>query len=176
MALLEGFNIKKYLDKKPPSDNSNTTKRELIELAKTPIKEKFVKEMDDGQSNFEKIVGKDPMIDKLVKESDKIVGKIKKHHNRPRPKVLAKKFGIKMDDIELNTMKTPSYPSGHSAQSFLLALVLGDKYPSKRSKLMKKARDISKSRKDAHAHYASDSLFGEEIGKDMYKHIKTKHE
>ena len=39
---------------------------------------------------------------------------------------------------------------------------------------MKKARDISKSRKDAHAHYASDSLFGEELGKDKYKYIKNK--
>jgi hypothetical protein len=174
MELLKGFPIKKYMEKKPPSDNSNTTKKEVLELSKTPIKERFVKEMDDGRGNFEKIVGKDPIIKQLINESDQIIRKIKKHHNRPRPKVLAKKFGIKMKDIELDTMKTPSYPSGHSAQSFLLALTLGDKYPNKRDKLMKKARDISKSRRDARAHYTSDSLFGEQIGKDMYKYIKNK--
>ena len=34
--------------------------------------------------------------------------------NRPRPKVLAKKMNIKMKDIEMASMKTPSYPSGSS--------------------------------------------------------------
>ena len=79
-----------------------------------------------------------------------------------------------MKDIELKTMKTPSYPSGHSVQSYLLGLTLSDKYPQKRGKLMKEARDISFSRQVAHAHYPSDSLFGERIGKDMYNHIKQK--
>ena len=79
-----------------------------------------------------------------------------------------------MKDIELKTMKTPSYPSGHSVQAYLMALTLGDKYPQKRNKLMKTAKDISDSRRVAHAHYKSDSLFGEQIGKDMYKHIKNK--
>ena len=42
--MLKDFNIQKYLDKKPPSDNSTTTKGEIIELTKIPIREKFVKE------------------------------------------------------------------------------------------------------------------------------------
>ena len=100
--------------------------------------------------------------------------KIKKHHNRPRPKKLAKKLGIKMEDIEMDSMKTPSYPSGHSAQGVLIGMVLSDKYPSKRNKLMKTARDISRSRNIAHAHYKSDSKFGEDIGKDMYNEVKNK--
>ena len=172
--MLDDFNIKKYLNKKPPSDNSNTTKKEILELTKIPIRENFVKEMDDGEGCMERIVGKDPLINKLIKESRPIIDKLKKHFNRPRPKVLAKKMGIKMKDIELKTMKTPSYPSGHSVQAYLMALTLGDKYPQKRNKLMKTAKDISDSRRVAHAHYKSDSLFGEQIGKDMYKHIKNK--
>ena len=69
--------------------------------------------MDDSRVVFEKIVGKEPMIQKLINESDKPLMKIKKHHNRPRPKVLAKKMGIKMKDIELKTNKTnnPKKPS-----------------------------------------------------------------
>ena len=43
--MLKDFSIKKYLNKKPPSDNSNTTKKEILELTKIPIREKFVKEM-----------------------------------------------------------------------------------------------------------------------------------
>ena len=37
--------MQKYLDKKPPSDNSNTTKGEITELTKIPIREKFIKEV-----------------------------------------------------------------------------------------------------------------------------------
>ena len=55
-----------------------------------------------------------------------------------------------------------------------MGLALSDKYPNKKDKLMKAARDISYSRRVAHAHYKSDSLFGEQIGKDMYNHIKDK--
>ena len=71
-------------------------------------------------------------------------------------------------------MKTPSYPSGHSTQGYLIGMVLSKRYPQKRDKLMKTARDISYSRRVARAHYKSDSLFGEQIGKDMYEHIKNK--
>ena len=174
MEMLKDFSIKKYLNKKPPSDNSNTTKQEILELTKIPIRENFVKEMDDGKKVMENIVGKDPLIGKLINESRPIIDKIKEHHDRPRPKVLAKKMGVKMQDIELKTMKTPSYPSGHSTQAYLMSLALSDKYPNKKNKLMKAARDISYSRRVAHAHYKSDSLFGEQIGKDMYNHIKNK--
>ena len=174
MELLKDFDIQKYLDKKPPSNNSNTTKGEIIELTKIPVRENFVKQMDDGQKVFQNIVGKDPLIQKLINASDKISDKIKNHHKRPRPKVLAKKMNIKMKDIELDTMKTPSYPSGHSIQGYLIALALSDKYPSKEKKLMKAAKDISYSRRVARAHYKSDSIFGEQIGKDIYKHIKDK--
>ncbi len=174
MEMLKDFSIKKYLNKKPPSDNSNTTKQEILELTKIPIRENFVKEMDDGKKVMENIVGKDPLIGKLINESRPIIDKIKEHHDRPRPKILAKKMGVKMQDIELKTMKTPSYPSGHSTQAYLMSLALSDKYPNKKNKLMKAARDISYSRRVAHAHYKSDSLFGEQIGKDMYNHIKDK--
>ena len=172
--MLKDFDIQKYLNKKPPSDNSNTTKQEILELTKIPIREKFVKEMDDGKKVMENIVGNDPLISELINESRPIIMKIKEHHNRPRPKVLAKKMGIKMQDVELKSMKTPSYPSGHSVAAYLMGLALGDKYPNKKDKLMKAARDISYSRRVAHAHYKSDSLFGEQIGKDMYNHIKDK--
>ena len=107
-----------------------------------------------------------------MNESDPIIMKLKKHFNRPRPKVLAKKMGVKMKDIELETMKTPSYPSGHSVQGYLIAMTLSDKYPKKRDKLMKTAKDISYSRNIARAHYRSDSKFGEAIGLELYKYLK----
>ena len=172
--MLKGFPIQKYLDKKPPNENSVTTKGEVKELSKLPIREKFIKEKDDIKKSFESIVGKDEIIQKLINESAPIIMKIKKHHNRPRPKVIAKKMKTKMEDMEMASMKTPSYPSGHSVQGVLIANVLADKYPNKKDKLKKMGRDISYSRRSARAHYKSDSLFGEQIGKDMYNYIKDK--
>ena len=174
MEMLKDFNIQKYLDKKPPGNNSFTTMQEIKELSKIPINKNFVKEKDDIKKSFTKIVDEGKFIQGLIDESAPIILKIKKHHNRPRPKKLAKKLGIKMEDIEMDSMKTPSYPSGHSAQGMLIGMVLSDKYPSKRNKLMKTAKDISKSRNIAHAHYKSDSKFGEDIGKDMYNEVKNK--
>ena len=174
MEMLKDFEIKKYLNKKPPSDNSNTTKQEILELTKIPIREKFVKEKDDIKKSFGKIVPEDKLVQKLINESAPVIMKIKKHHNRPRPKVIAKQIKTKMDDMEMASMKTPSYPSGHSVQGYLIGLTLSSMYPQKRNKLMKTARDISYSRRVARAHYKSDSTFGEQIGKDMYNHIKNK--
>jgi hypothetical protein len=172
MEMLSNFNIEKYLDINPPNDNSITTVNEIKELSKIPIKKKFVKQMDDIEGAFYKIVGKDPVVSNLIKESAPLILKIKKHHNRSRPKELAKKHNIKMDSYEIDSMKTPSYPSGHSVQGVLIANVLSDKYPNKESELKLLGRNISYSRRIARSHYKSDSILGERIGKDMYEHIK----
>mgnify|MGYP003128637088 CR=1 FL=1 len=81
MELLKDFPIDKYLSKKPPSQNGNTTKNEVAELTKIPMRKKFIEEKDDIHASFKKIVGNDPIIDKLVEESAPIILKIKKHHD-----------------------------------------------------------------------------------------------
>ena len=172
--MFKDFNISKFKKNKPPSDNSITTINEIKELKKIPIREKFVKEMDDGEKNFTKIVGKDPLIGKLISKSTPVIMELKKHFNRPRPAVLAKKLGIELKDIKLKSMKTPAYPSGHAAQATLLSLALSDEYPEKENKLKKLARDIIHSRSVAHTHYPSDNIAGEKLGKQMYNHIKNK--
>ena len=79
-----------------------------------------------------------------------------------------------MKDIEMESMKTPSYPSGHSVQGILIAKVLGNKYPKAKSAFAKTGENISYSRRVARAHYKSDSKMGEKLGNSMYKHIKNK--
>ena len=82
-------------------------------------------------------------------------------------------MNVKMKDIEMASMKTASYPSGHSAQGVLIAEVLSDKYPKAKSAFVKTAKNISYSRQVAHAHYKSDSDMGEKLGKQMYNYTKT---
>ena len=178
--MFKNFKIQKYLDKKPPSNNSFTTMQEIKQLNKIPINMKFVKDKDNIETSFKHIINRHKLevpknlIDDLIRESSKVIMKIKKHHNRPRPKVMAKKLNIKFDDKELDSMKTPSYPSGHSAQGVLVAKVLSKMYPKHAKAFKKMGEDISYSRNVAHAHYPSDSKFGKEVGEGLFEHIKDK--
>tara|TARA_R100000329_G_scaffold143750_1_gene127972 strand:- start:590 stop:1132 length:543 start_codon:yes stop_codon:yes gene_type:complete len=179
--MFKDFDISKFKKMKPPGNNTFDTMQEIKELNKIPINKKFVKDNDNIEKVFKKVAEKKDIknydkniVKKLINSSAPIILKLKKHFNRPRPKVLAKKLNIKMKDIEMNSMKTPSYPSGHSTQGVLISLVLGDKYPKAKSAFSQAAKNISYSRNVAHAHYKSDSKMGEKLGKEMYNHIKNK--
>ena len=77
--MFKGFDIQKYLDKKPPSDGSFTTTQEIKELNRIPINERFVKEKDDVKGSFLKLAKKKGLevsgeaIDKIINESSKII-------------------------------------------------------------------------------------------------------
>tara|TARA_B100000424_G_scaffold142095_1_gene107992 strand:- start:768 stop:1310 length:543 start_codon:yes stop_codon:yes gene_type:complete len=179
--MFKDFDISKFKKMKPPGNNTFDTMQEIKELNKIPINKKFIKDNDNIEKVFKKVAEKKDIknydkniVKKLINSSAPIILKLKKHFNRPRPKVLAKKLNIKMKDIEMNSMKTPSYPSGHSTQGVLISLVLGDKYPKAKSAFSQAAKNISYSRNVAHAHYKSDSKMGEKLGKEMYNHIKNK--
>jgi len=173
--MFKDFNISSFKKLKPPSDNSFDTDQEIKELKKIPLNKSFVKKFDDIESAFVK-TAKDNNIEdydkkiaaKLIKDSAPVILELKKHFNRPRPKKLDKK----LLNHEMDSMKTPSYPSGHSTQGYLLAEVLKDKYPEKSKELDKKAKDISDSRNIAKAHYKSDSRLGKQLGLEMYKYLK----
>ena len=165
----------------PPSDNSFDTMQEIKELVKMPSNKRFVKEKDDIESYFKKVAERsgidfypESIAENLIEKSAPIIMKLKNHYNRPRPKVLAKQMGIKLNDIEMDSMKTPSYPSGHSVQGILIGNVLATIFPLSALEFIKAGKDISYSRNIARAHYKSDSKFGEAIGLELYKHLKQK--
>ena len=176
--LFKDFDTEPFKKRKPPSDNSFDTDQELKQLAKTPINKKFIEDKDDVEATFKK-TAKDAgveypsaLVKKLMEDSTSPILKLKKHFNRSRPHVLAKKRNMKLEHVELRSMKTPSYPSGHSAQGALIGEALADMYPKAAAKFRKAGKDISDSRNSARAHYKSDSKFGMDLGKEMYKHYK----
>jgi len=169
--MLDKFDIEPFKKDKPPKDNSLKTMSEIKKLANIPEDKSFVNKNDNVSKRFNNIV-KDKDIDILISESVPYISKLKKYFNRPRPKNLAKNFDIKLNDIELKSMKTPSYPSGHSAQGYLIAGHLKNKYPEKSKQLDKAAKDISYSRNVAKSHYKSDSDFGKKLGLAMSEYIK----
>jgi hypothetical protein len=175
--MFKNFNTEPFKKKKPPSDGGYTTHTELNELRKIPLRKDFVEKYDDIEVAFKQTAKREGIKDydkgiaaKLIKESVPTILELKKHHNRKRPYELDKKLKA----VVLKSMKTASYPSGHSVQGVLIAKVLGDKYPKAKSAFTKTGEDISYSRRVAHAHYKSDSKMGEELGNAMYKHIKNK--
>ena len=175
--MLKDFDISAFKKMKPPVDSGYTTRTEINELKKIPLNKSFVKKFDNIESAFAKTAKDNNVEDydksiaaKLIKDSAPVILKLKKFHNRPRPKELDKK----LPNYEMSSMKTPSYPSGHSVQGILIAKVLGDKHPKAKSAFAKTGENISYSRRVARAHYKSDSKMGEELGNSMYKHIKNK--
>ena len=173
--MFKEFDIKPFKKKKPPIDSGYTTRTEINELKKIPLKKDFVKKYDNIEAAFKKTAKEQGIKDydkniaaKLIKESAPVILELKKHHNRPRPYKLDKKLSA----FVMKSMKTPSYPSGHSVQGMLIGSALKMKYG--KSAFMQTAKNISYSRRVAHAHYKSDSKVVEEICNSMFKHIKNK--
>ena len=108
----------------------------------------------------------------LIDEAASITIRLKYRFNRPRPFQLGPKLGIDVSKEQSSTAKTPSYPSGHSAQSRLVALVLAKQYPELEKKLIKIADEISLSRLVGGHHFPSDIEYGEFLGKWMADNIK----
>ena len=175
--MFKDFDTKPFKKNKPPLDSGYTTRTEINELKKIPLKKAFVKKNDDIEAAFKKTAEDNNIKDydkniaaKLIKDSAPVILELKKYHNRPRPYELDKN----LKHFKMKSMETSSYPSGHSVQGILVAKVLGDKHPKAKSAFAKTGKNISYSRRVARAHYKSDSKVGEELGNSMYKHIKNK--
>ena len=148
----------------PSSDTSFDTDPEIKSLKKIPLRKEFVKKYDNIETAFKKTADEQGIKDyekkiaaKRIKESAHVILELKKNHTRKRPYEIDKKLKA----FKVDSMKTPSYPSGHSAQGMLIASVLKDKY-SKGSAFMQTAKNISDSRNIAHANYLRDSKNGTE--------------
>ena len=175
------FDYSNFKHMSRPANESIQTYYELKTLKALPIDEDFVKEKDDVEKCFENICIKNgieypkELVHKLVKGSAGIIQDLKWHHNRPRPVQLANEYGMKLtNQMILDSMKTPSFPSGHSTTGILLSKVLANKYPHASQEFIKEGKDISYSRNIGRAHYPSDSKVGESLGNSMYQFIKEK--
>ena len=168
----------------PPENSSKETRDELEWLLKYNsgvINKDFVKKGDGILEVFEKYCKENNLkfnkkyYKQIQDESSKTILSLKYYYNRPRPKQLADYYGIEeFQDVELGSMKTPSYPSGHSTQGHLMAELLGREYPNHYDTFKGLADMISTSRLMARAHYPSDVKFGEEVAQHILGKIIQK--
>ena len=82
----------------------------------------------------------------------------KSYWNRPRPFQLAKLLNIPINPIITTTVHTPSYPSGHTMYSRLVANILKHHYPQIENKILDNiVYDTARSRVMMGVHFPSDN-------------------
>ena len=179
-GLFKDFNMSKYFDRKPPKNTSIKTYQELMYLKDLPEDLEYVKENDDIEAIFKEVCSDnnveypEDLVKELINSSAGLILDLKWHYNRPRPFQLSEYYNIKLGGTTLESMKTPSYPSGHSTQGILVGKVLQTKLPITTDGFLEAGKRISYSRNIGRAHYPSDSELGEIIGNSLYQYIKHK--
>ena len=69
-------------------------------------------------------------------------------------------------------MKTPSFPSGHAIQGYLLGEYLSSIDSRNSNEYLGLGNDIAESRIIAKAHYPSDKEYGNKVAKALFKGMK----
>ena len=161
-----------------PENTSKKTLEELKYLAEIEEDVKFVRENDKVKKSFGKLheeleleYNEDEAGDYL-KESSKYIMELKYKYQRPRPYQIAEFYGINLNGVDLDSMKTPSYPSGHATQGYLLGMIYSERYPEYRKEFMKLGEDIAESRIVGKAHFPSDKKAGIDLAKKLFENRK----
>ena len=162
----------------PPDNDSKVTLDEVKYLSKIKPDIDFVTEKDHVTNSFMDLVettgvdiSKDE-IQKITEEAAKIIYELKYHYNRPRPYQIAEFYGIDLNGTELDSMKTPSYPSGHAVQGYLIGEILSNMDKTNSILYKDMGEDIAHSRIVAKAHYPSDKTYGHKVAMELFKAYK----
>lgn len=160
-----------------PGNESKRTLEELKYLATQEGDEESIKEHDDVDKVFgkkHKELGLEFNKDEakyLLSQSAKYIMELKYKYNRPRPYQLAEFYGLNVDKFNLDSMKTPSYPSGHATQGYLLGKFYSNRYPEHTKEFMELGEDVAESRIKAKAHFPSDKKFGKELAEKLFDNL-----
>ena len=100
----------------------------------------------------------------IIKESVPVITHFKNFYNRNRPAEVLPS----LNTLPSVTNKTRSYPSGHAAQSVIIARYVAGKVPKLEKELMKAAYECGYGRVLAGFHYVSDYEVGNLLGEKMY--------
>ncbi len=167
----------KGLSMKPDND-SKITLDELNYLANLKPNVDEVKDGDKVKKNFISLMEKNNVsiskeyVKKVLKQSTKFIMEMKYHYNRPRPYQIAEVYGMDLNGTELDSMKTPSYPSGHAVQGYLVAEVLSYVDPKNSREYRAVGERVANSRIIGKAHYPSDKKFGKKVAQVLFTGIK----
>ena len=111
-------------------------------------------------------------VESVFNDIDSIIMKLKFYYNRIRPFQLANIYQYPLNPMPTINAQSPSYPSGHTVQSKVVADILSYKYPDKSDILQKFAEKCSNSRIILGVHFPSDEVFGLQVAAGIVKDTK----
>jgi|TARA_R100000005_G_C4937899_1_gene163845 hypothetical protein len=161
-----------------PENSSKETLEEIKYLSSIEENRDFVKKHDDVDKVFAELHKELGLqFDKseakrYLKESSKYIMELKYKYQRPRPYQIAEFYNIDLNGVDLDSMKTPSYPSGHATQGYLLGMIYSERYPEHRKDFMRLGEDIAQSRIIGKAHYPSDKKGGIDLAEKLFDNLK----
>ncbi len=176
MKLTREAGILEELFNKPFPKNSSPEAAEelnsILEQQKA-LTEDDIEFIEDVEDDINEVIGEfledlglddeETLIKNIADLTDPLLYKLKNHYNRPRPFQLARPLGIKMFPIVPTNASTASYPSGHALDSYMIAAILGQKYPEHAEKIAEFCDKVAHTRVQGGIHYQSDQDFSREI-------------
>jgi len=104
--------------------------------------------------------------ERVQKQAETVTDQAKNYYKRPRP------YTTDPSLANGKLEKSFSYPSGHSTESMVLALVLADLYPDKHDTIVARARNIGWHRVEIARHYMTDIYAGRVLAQAIVREMK----
>jgi hypothetical protein len=98
-----------------------------------------------------------------------LIAKLKVHFNRPRPYQLANYYQLKLFPFNSFSANSPSFPSGHTVQAYVMLNVIGSMHPTHYKFAKSIIDDVAESRVNLGLHFPSDNDFAKEVGEQILK-------
>jgi hypothetical protein len=174
----------KLKEQRFPNNDSELVKDELNELVD------YLKVMDDDENEtylkryksydrnliqvinatfLKKGIEVNELTHDIVKDIEDLIYKLKFYFQRPRPKQLAQYYKLKLFPYDSYVANTPSYPSGHTLQAFVILTIIGNLHPKEYSFCKEMIDDIAYSRLYMGVHFPSDNDFAKVVGEEILK-------
>jgi hypothetical protein len=117
----------------------------------------------------EKEIDVEELCKNIIDDVQPLIAKLKYHFQRPRPSQVAQYYKLKLFPYSSFSSNTPSYPSGHTLQAYVILNVIGDKYPNEYQFCKEMINDIAYSRIYLGLHFATDNDFAKFVGQEILK-------
>lgn len=170
----------KWTSRIPPLQGSDEVKKAIegLILIGNSLTEENIEFVKDAESDmlkiyldFLKLNGNETItredLESITNEIDPITFDLKYYFNYPRPLQLALEHNISLYPSQPTDACSPSYPSGHSIDSFVIAGLIAKKIPQLEESVKELAEKISFSRNQGGIHFKFDSDFGKDIANDI---------
>lgn len=99
-------------------------------------------------------------VEQVDKDLVHIIIELKNYYNRPRPTDMSLSLGMCWKGDDLSSAQTPSYPSGHATQAYMIGFILANQYPDRKTDILRISQIISDTRVDRGVHFPSDVHYG----------------